>query len=355
MKYDHTEHINIKRHPETGVYYFKRGAIEESLRTKDWKDAKARVAVKIIQLEAAGTAAATLIVEDLASQYRADRYADPDLSEGTLREMDYIFSRHLLPHFGSKKLIDITSGAWKKYCDKKRGLDLSNHRKTLWGLLKWCQDQDFIAAMPNISRIPRYSRRKRRIIKPAELREIFTHADGSLRVFLTLALYNGLRRKEIMTLKWKNISLDEKYLAIEKQDNKRRRSRSIPFNDIVLSVLTARRKSVKGSWVFPHALDPKRHADLGGLKTAWRTCLKRAGLEDITWHDFRATYEKHLHKSTEHTDMQKEKFADATMEVQKRIYVSMDHEDLRGLETVVQVEGLESLIMTRGERGDQND
>ena len=51
-----------------------------------------------------------------------------------------------------------------------------------------------------------------------------------------------------------------------------------------------------------------------------------------------------MNKSQSHTDVQKEKFADATMDVQKRIYVSMDHEDLRGLEDSVKLPSVSSII-----------
>lgn len=140
--------------------------------------------------------------------------------------------------------------------------------------------------------------------------------------------------------------------------NKNRRGRRIPFNAIVHEVLEERRQAQggKGGWVFPNADDPRRHAHITGLKTAWHTCLKKAGLEDVTWHDLRATYETFAHKSVAHTDTQREKFADASADVQRRIYVTLDHADLKGLEDVVQVPGLGEIIREgRGIQGDKSE
>ncbi len=349
MKYKHTPKIYIKEHPTTGMFYFKRGSIEESLRTTDWKEAELRASVKLDEIQFAGVAAFKRTVKDLYGTYLHARAQDEHLSEGSFREIKYVLEKHLLPHFGKNKLYKVTPVAWANYCSGKKKLDLANHRKVLRGFLKWCVDKGYLAGVPDVTRIPKHRRRQRRIVKNNEILAIFEHAQGSLRLFLALALYNGLRRKEIMTLEWSGIDLDVKFLTVKEKNNKLRRGRRLPISDNIVRLLRERQVEQKrGRWVFPHAHDPKNHADLGGLKTAWRTCLRKAKLEDITWHDLRATYEKHAHMSLEHTDTQKEKFADSSTAVQKRIYVSMDHEDLRGLENVVSIPGLDMLLFRAG-------
>lgn len=346
MKYDHTDDKNIKRHPKSGIYYFKRGKIEESLKTDVWKEALLRKQFKLAELDAAGTVAFKFTVNDIYPRYLAERETE-GLRAGTLTELRALFNLHLLPFFGDHRLYKISSPAWSKYCFAKRGMDLSNHRKVFQGFLKWCKRRGYLQALPDISEIPTHVRRRRRAARPEELTRIFEHCDGSLKVFLALALYNGLRRSEIMTLRWENISFEQQFLVIIPDFNKPKRRREIPFNDVVLRVLERRYAEIEGGspWVFPHRDDQRQHADKGGLKTAWGTCLRRAGITNLTWHDLRATYEKYAHKSTEHTDTQREKFADASSEVQKRIYVTMDHTDLKGLESVVQVPGLDALVI----------
>jgi integrase len=239
-----------------------------------------------------------------------------------------------------------------RYCKRSLVSDLKNHRKVFASFLKWCVWSGYLRVAPDISYLPEHVRRPRRIIKPHELELLFKNANGSLLLFLSIALYNGLRRTEIMTLTKERVNLKDRYIVIPKKFNKLVRERSLPINKTVAALLDARikehvRLGIKTKWIFPNALSAARHADLSGLKTAWRTTKNKAGLTDITWHDFRATFEKDMNKHNQFTDMQKEKFADASLKVQKDIYVNMDHEDLRGLENSVKLPMLEKIIKAK--------
>jgi integrase len=360
MKFEHTDDVNLKIHPVSRVYYYVRGAASKSLRTTDFKEAVARKKIIEAERDFSGAKALKLKVSTILPEYLKEKQKQRDgllpkkkvISHGTYDEIEDLFRLHLTPYFGKMTLAQVTTSAWNKYCDRSKVSDLANHRKVMQGFLKWCKAKEFLMGLPDITAIPSHDRRQRRIVKPDELRAIFKHCSGSLKTFLALALYNGLRRTEIMTLAWARIDLENRFLAVEKRFNKKRRGRSIPINQIVINVLREHRTrqvdaGIRSPWVFPNAKNPKKPADVSGLKTAWRTCLRRAfqpTQPDITWHDFRATFEKYAHKSLVHTDTQKEKFADASMDVQKKIYVSMEHEDLQGLESVVEVPGLPQII-----------
>lgn len=357
MRFEHTDDKNIKRHPASGVYYFKRGRIEVSLKTKDWNEAKLRKSIKIDELDAVGAVAFKHKLGGLVGQYYGERSS---LRASTKKLLKYVFDQHLIPYWGQKRLSEVTTASWHKYCQKKSGLDLMNHRWAMQTFLKWCRRKGYIASLPDISEIPKHKRRHRKVIPNDDLIEIFKHANGSLLLFLSLALYNGLRRKEIMTLKWDGVSINHRYITVESDSNKLDRLRRIPVNDIITLLLHDRFYSQKKSkWVFPNARDARRHADLSGLKTAWSTALRRAKISGFTWHDFRSTFEKQLNKQKEFTSMQREKFADASTEMQKRIYVTMDHDDLRGLEQSVQIEGIDMLIKAKmssgGKSGGRNE
>lgn len=368
MKYNHTSDINIKQNPESKIYYFVKGRIEESLRTTDWSEAKERKKLKEAEVEFSGTVARKFRVDVLYEEYRKQKELQRDgklpkakpIRPGTYREIVDVYNNHLKAFFGKKRLSQIDEVQWSRYTHSAKVSDLKNHRKVMGGFLKWCKRKKYLRALPDITEIPHHEKRHRRIIKPAELKEIFGNAQGSLLVFLTMALHMGLRRSEIMTLSWSNIDLNARFLIIEEIYNKKRRRRSLPMNTLTTEVLANHlrqtlKKGINSRWVFPNREDPKRHAHIHGLKTAWATCLRNSNLDDITWHDFRATFEKYMDKSVDHTDMQKEKFADATKEVRGRLYVTMDHDDLRGLESVVNVDGLSDVILSRSAGVREND
>jgi integrase len=143
-------------------------------------------------------------------------------------------------------------------------------------------------------------------------------------------------------------------LASRKSEVKTRKGRPLPINDFVHMLLLRRKSQQKivgtvTNFVFPNAKSPKRHADLSGLKTAFYNIMDKCGFKRgyITPHDLRATFEAYAHKAPEFTDTQREKFAGAAIDVQKRTYVHFDAEDVRGLEAVVQVKGLDKILKTK--------
>lgn len=366
MKRLATEMPNLKRDSVSGVYYYRKGKVELSLKTTVWEIAISKHKLLSSTVDDIGTLAYRHKVNDLYKEYLSIKTLQSQgklkktksIGVRTLEEIEGVFRRHLIPFFGNKKLSDCNERLWERYCAQAPVSDLTNHRKAFSGFLKWCKVRGYLKYLPDITAIPLHHKRQRRIVKPEEIREIFSRSKGNLLLFLSIALFMGFRRKEIMTLKWRNVSFLNRSLLVEGVDNKMGRSREVPANTIVLSLLKAKKdeltaKGIGTPWVFPNANDPSRHAAVCGLKTAWHKVLRDAKLVDITWHDFRATYEKYAHKSTGYTDTQKEKFSDSSMDVQKRIYVSMDADDLRGLENVVKVEGLDVVfaekIKTLGE------
>ncbi len=274
---------------------------------------------------------------------------------GYLATWDRYFSKKL----GKVYLGDFNQKVWSDFCEqlkkKTEVRDFQTHRNLMSHFLVWCLSKEFVMAVPKLKN-PKHVRRKRKIVPPEHLVLIFQRAHGRLLLFLTLALFMGMRRDEIMGLDWARIDLKNRSLTLSDSDVKTGDGRHLPMSVIVHSLLVARLKELQDEglatkWVFPHAKSPKKRASAGSLMTAWRRCLLHCGLAErvktvgnkskykivvqYTWHDLRATFEKHAHKSLEHTDTQREKFAGAAIDVQKKIYVSMDAEDLRGLEEVV--------------------
>lgn len=362
MKYEHTTDVNIKRNPSSKTYIFKRGAIEKSLKTTDWKTALLRKKLQLAEFDFAGEVAFVHSFGEVWPDYREYKKDQRDgkinkrkkISHNTYREIEHIGRNQLEPFFGKMKLGKINSQTWTRFCDQVDLSDLSNPRKIMSGFIKWCMEKGYVQAMP-MMRIPDHERRRRKNLKPEALEKIFEHSKGAMLVFISLALFNGLRRKEIRTLALDRVFVKERYIVIVGIFNKKRRERSLPINGFVADVLDkwVAQLPPNSKWLFPNKVDAKRHADVGGLKKQWAKVLVAAKLKDIQWHDLRATFEKHLNKNKDFTDMQKEKFADAKLDVQGKIYVSMDHEDLKGLEEAVNLPKLAEIVSkARGNKVD---
>lgn len=334
-----------------GTFYIRVGDRERSLKTKDFALAQKKKRAALDKLDQTGERGGRLRCGDVWADYIA--YRDPkasvasrrrrSISAKTYKEMKDLWRLHLEKFWGAVRFDKIDEEKWDEYVDQADVGDLANHRKVFTGFLKWAKLKRYIKYVPEFG-IPQVERRERHVLRPHEIKALFKHAQGSLLLFISMYLFMGMRRSEIMTLHWSKVFLDEGYLVLHRSLVKTRRGRSLPINEFVSHLLRARllEQEGKSDWVFPNALHPKRHADVSGLKTAWNTLMKRCGFEKsyITPHDLRATFEAYAHKATAFTDTQREKFAGAAIDA----YVRFDASDVRGLEEVVKVEGL-SLIL----------
>jgi integrase len=105
--------------------------------------------------------------------------------------------------------------------------------------------------------------------------------------FLTLLLFTGARRQNVMSMRWDEIDLAAQVWEIPAAKAKAGEAMPIPLGMEALLVLSRRRKSGKVTpFVFPaasesgHMEEPKKH---------WLAFRARAGLADLTLHDLRRT------------------------------------------------------------------
>jgi integrase len=105
-----------------------------------------------------------------------------------------------------------------------------------------------------------------------------------LKPLARFAVNTGLRQKNVTHLEWSQVDMGRKVAWIHPDQAKARRAIGIPLSDAALAVLKSQRGKHE-KWVFPYRGKP-----IGKIKTAWREALKRAGIEDFTWHDLRHTW-----------------------------------------------------------------
>jgi integrase len=102
-----------------------------------------------------------------------------------------------------------------------------------------------------------------------------------------LALHTGARKSNLMHLRWEQIDSNARTVRFTKTKNNR--TVMIPLDDTVLSVLkTLREQTADSEWVFPELQSGR------SFRTAWRTCLKRAGITGWRWHDLRHAFASSL-------------------------------------------------------------
>jgi integrase len=101
----------------------------------------------------------------------------------------------------------------------------------------------------------------------------------------------GMRRSEIVKLRWEDVSLKDGYIQVV--ETKNNDSRVIPISGILLETLKDLKKKSKSEYVFTtHEGKPYTYVD--SLKRAWYATLRRSGIAKCRFHDLRHPFATRL-------------------------------------------------------------
>ena len=127
-----------------------------------------------------------------------------------------------------------------------------------------------------------------RFLSGDELRRFFEaleqEPNDTARDFFSVALLTGARRSNVLEMMWADIDLDAATWRIGRTKNGT--PQAVALVEPVVELLRERRRQATSVFVFPgtgktgHYMEPKR---------AWKTLLKRAGIEGARVHDLRRT------------------------------------------------------------------
>ena len=100
---------------------------------------------------------------------------------------------------------------------------------------------------------------------------------------ITLAMHTGMRKGEMLTLRWESVSFENRYLTILSENAKSKKKRTIPMNDTVFNMLSQwRAQNLNEEYVFVH--EGKR---VSFFQYPWQNLLKSAGISNFRFHDLR--------------------------------------------------------------------
>lgn len=123
---------------------------------------------------------------------------------------------------------------------------------------------------------------RERILSSAEARRLLDAASPMLRTILTVALGTGMRRGEILGLKWTDLDLVRGFISL--MTSKSGKGRKIPMSGAVAAALGA--VPHRGEYVFQN---PETGQPLRGVQDAFRAALETAKIEGLRFHDLRHT------------------------------------------------------------------
>jgi integrase len=107
-----------------------------------------------------------------------------------------------------------------------------------------------------------------------------------LKDMVMVALTTGMRRGEILGLKWDYIPLDNRLIILPITKNNT--VRVLPINDTLHRILSAMPQ--KSGYVFKN----RNGGHIGDIKHSFTSACRKSGISDFRFHDLRHTYASHL-------------------------------------------------------------
>jgi len=220
-----------------------------------------------------------------------------DYSKGNKKSWtrDVTSCKALGAYFGGKKLTQITPWQVDKY-KSKRLKDISRLGRPiskatinrelacLKTMLNYAVGEGWLSSNPLIGyKLYKERPSKVRVVTKEEFQRVYEAASEFLKPILMTAYNTGMRRGEILNLKWENVSLSQGYIRVE--ETKNGESRYIPINKQLNEALKSVKYNASGEYVF------SRGGELvSTFKTAFNAAVRRSGVARFTFHDLRHTF-----------------------------------------------------------------
>lgn len=131
--------------------------------------------------------------------------------------------------------------------------------------------------------------RRYRILSSEEEQRLLAVLVGRRAYLLDLVqldLATGLRKGELLSLRWEQVNLSARILTIK--NTKTGRDRFVPLTDRAIEALSRLMRKTNSLFVFPSPVIPETH--ITEIKKAWASALQEAQIADFRFHDLRHTF-----------------------------------------------------------------
>jgi integrase len=158
-----------------------------------------------------------------------------------------------------------------------------------------------------------------RYLEKDEIERLIANCSPKLKPIVIVALDTGMRKGEMLNLKWHDIDFRHSIIYLNKTKNGERRE--VPMNGFVSKALIAVRKNPPSEYIFPH------HGDKpSDLRKSFFTACKKSGIVNFRFHDLRHTFASQLVMSGVDLNTVRELLGHKSLEMTLRYsHLSQDH------------------------------
>jgi integrase len=128
-----------------------------------------------------------------------------------------------------------------------------------------------------------------RYLTEEECKRLVDCFSSTLKPIVIAALNSGMRKQEILGLKWQQIDLANDYIHLEKTKSGKRRE--LPINDVLKKTLSSVMRKIDIEYVF---YNPQTRRPYRDIRKSFDAALKKAKINNFVPHNCRHTYASHF-------------------------------------------------------------
>lgn len=243
-------------------------------------------------------------------------------------EDDKTFIAHFREHLGHLTLCQITADHIRDAVNKlqKDGKPVTGARKNRY--LSWIRamlrkaerEWLWIDKAPTLRLYPE-AKRRIRWLTPQEAERLIAELPDHLKPVITFALHTGLRRSNVVGLRWDQVDMQRQVAWVHGDEAKAGKAIGVPLNR---SAIEAIRSQLGNSTEYVFTFKGKPMCVTSN--TAWRSALKRAGIGNFRFHDLRHTWASwHVQSGTSLVELQEMGGWETAGMVRKYAHLASDH------------------------------
>ncbi len=252
--------------------------------------------------------------------YWYQNYSKPTIRATTQVGYEQYLYIYAIPGIGHIPLNKLTTAELQKFFNELKrngrinhvelkGSELSDHTVySCFAVVRMALDravkENFIHTNPAYGcKVPSVKHKEMQVLTADEIRRFLIQAkeEGMYEIFL-LDLTTGMRRGELMALRWDDLNFETGELRIDKQiypvggelvtgvPKTKNARRTIILPPAMLEILAEYKKGIFSEFMFPSRINPDKPLDPGYVRKRLQDILEHACCKKVRFHDLRHTF-----------------------------------------------------------------
>ncbi len=260
----------------------------ESSKSTNKNDALRLLSQRRSEIHSRQVSSVSATVADLLELYLADQRRQ---HRNSYKQAEGYVRLHLKPAFGSIKASGITTQKINWFIEQKQAADYANATINRWlEALRRAFSLGISALPPLVYVAPKIER-----LEEDNVREGFLEHEQYVsfrkelpdhqRLILVIGYHLGMRRGEILKLRWDQVDWENNLIRLERRQTKGKQARVAPFYGELRAWLEMAYSSKADS----EFIVSWKGLGISEVKSAWNKARKRAGVPELLVHDLRRT------------------------------------------------------------------